>query len=549
MFPSIEPSEVGSSGLLWLFLSYGFILFKASGLISEGSELLLLVPSLAGLVGGVVLPLLGAVPDGAIMLFSGLGDISKVQETISVGVGALAGSTIMLLTIPFGLSIIAGRVDIIPNKDGKLQGNYGSKTKLSEGQSFADSGVAVADEIKHAAKIMAITTVPYFLIQVPAFFIHGTEEEIASEESIYALVAFVVCIIGFVWYLGIHVKASREDQEKFHRVEKIKDYLLKGKLSLSGAMYSVVEHFDSTPSMTSISGYDSIEVDEPSDKTLEYLRSVLRIPFRKYDMDQSNGLHKPELGIFLRDFNENLTPSELDTMFAKYDNDNSGVISFEEFVQACHSLIIASSKNNDNFVENNEVEVGVANSVFNTEEGGEEDEEEEIPQDLLHLSPEKQQSAIKKKAFTMLGVGTCMVLIFSDPMVEVMQEIAERTNISPFYVSFALAPLAANASEVLASQYYASKKTRKTIIVSFSALLGAAAMNNTFCLSIFMGIIYFRGLAWEFTAETMAIISCQVFIYFMLKDNILTAQRGLLILSFFPFSIALVAFLESLGFD
>ena len=134
-------------------------------------------------------------------------------------------------------------------------------------------------------------------------------------------------------------------------------------------------------------------------------------------------------------------------------------------------------------------------------------------------------------------------------MVEVMQEIAERTNISPFYVSFALAPLAANASEVLASQYYASKKTRKTIIVSFSALLGAAAMNNTFCLSIFMGIIYFRGLAWEFTAETMAIISCQVFIYFMLKDNILTAQRGLLILSFFPFSIALVAFLESLGFD
>ena len=134
-------------------------------------------------------------------------------------------------------------------------------------------------------------------------------------------------------------------------------------------------------------------------------------------------------------------------------------------------------------------------------------------------------------------------------MVEVMQEIAFRINISPFYVSFALAPLAANASEVLASQYYASKKTSKTISVSFSALLGAAAMNNTFCLSIFMGIIYFRGLAWSFTAETIVIISCQMFIYYMLKDDILTAKRGLIILGFFPFSIALVAFLESLGFD
>jgi hypothetical protein len=62
--PTIEPSEVGLTGLVWLFLSYGYALFYAANLIGEGSELLLLVPSMAGLVGGVVLPLLGAVPDG-----------------------------------------------------------------------------------------------------------------------------------------------------------------------------------------------------------------------------------------------------------------------------------------------------------------------------------------------------------------------------------------------------------------------------------------------------------------------------------------------------
>lgn len=62
--PSINPEEVGGTGLLWLFLSYGYALYYAADLIGEGSELLLLVPSMAGLVGGVVLPLLGAVPDG-----------------------------------------------------------------------------------------------------------------------------------------------------------------------------------------------------------------------------------------------------------------------------------------------------------------------------------------------------------------------------------------------------------------------------------------------------------------------------------------------------
>jgi hypothetical protein len=94
------------TGLLWLFFSYGYALYFASNLIGEGSELLLLVPSMAGLVGGVVLPLLGAVPDGAIILFSGLGDKETAQETLSVGVGALVGSTIMLLTIPWAISFL-----------------------------------------------------------------------------------------------------------------------------------------------------------------------------------------------------------------------------------------------------------------------------------------------------------------------------------------------------------------------------------------------------------------------------------------------------------
>eukprot|EP00438_Fugacium_kawagutii_P009555 Skav227896 [mRNA] locus=scaffold1951:174086:176752:- [translate_table: standard] len=78
---------------------YGYVLFQASNLISDGSELLLLVPAAAPVVGSVVLPILGAVPDGMMVLFSGLGP--DAQNQVSVGVGALAGSTVMLLTLPW----------------------------------------------------------------------------------------------------------------------------------------------------------------------------------------------------------------------------------------------------------------------------------------------------------------------------------------------------------------------------------------------------------------------------------------------------------------
>jgi len=39
-----------------------------------------------------------------------------------------------------------------------------------------------------------------------------------------------------------------------------------------------------------------------------------------------------------------------------------------------------------------------------------------------------------------------IVLIFSDPMVDVLSELGNRIDVSPFYISFVLAPLASNAS-------------------------------------------------------------------------------------------------------
>jgi Ca2+/Na+ antiporter len=137
------------------------------------------------------------------------------------------------------------------------------------------------------------------------------------------------------------------------------------------------------------------------------------------------------------------------------------------------------------------------------------EEAEEVPEDFLELSPEKQEEAILKRAFAYLSLGTFVVVLFSDPMVDVLQEVANRMNVSPFYVSFLLAPLASNASEVIAWVDYARKSTRKTVTVFMTTLEGEASINNTFCLSILLGLIYFRGLVWAYTAEIIAIVLVQ----------------------------------------
>jgi len=57
--------------ILTLLVGYGYILYVASEMISEGSELLLLIPSLAGIVGSCVIPILvsrcsGGLPTSAL---------------------------------------------------------------------------------------------------------------------------------------------------------------------------------------------------------------------------------------------------------------------------------------------------------------------------------------------------------------------------------------------------------------------------------------------------------------------------------------------------
>ena len=144
-----------------------------------------------------------------------------------------------------------------------------------------------------------------------------------------------------------------------------------------------------------------------------------------------------------------------------------------------------------------------------------------------------------------MSIGLGLIILFSDPAVDVMSNMGERCGLPPFYVSFVLAPVASNASELIAALNYAKKRTRKTITVSLSALEGAACMNNTFCLAIFMALVAFKGLAWRFSAETLTILLVEVLVFFVAIQKTQQFWHGIALLLLFPASIAFVFVLEN----
>lgn len=504
----------------------------------------------------MVLPILGAVPDGAIVLFSGLGE--NAQEEVSIGVGALAGSTIMLLTVPWFLAVLAGRVNL--RADGEPQYSHKPRLWPANNMSLNRTGVEPKGMVREAGRYMLITSISYVVIQGMALkagnYFSATQTKqttmkTAQQEHTAAIVVLVVCLGFFAFYLYSQFNVTPEKKEyRGAVVERVTVQAIEAKsISLSAAFADL-----RSLALSSHANVHSPLVEVESRENKKLLDHVLKIFFNEYDRDSNGVIDSTELQHLMTDLGERLTEEELHKLHTWIDADKNGNITQHEFMRAI-----------PNFIRHRTIQEPLSPPsaepiMSNMEEGHvgtgeptgyhEDSDEEDVPDDLQHDDPSTQLRRILMRAFRMMIIGTVLVLIFADPTVGVMQDLASRIGISAFYISFALAPLASNASEVVAAYSYATKKTRKTVTVSFSTLLGAAILNNTFVLAIFMVLIVVKGLAWQFTAETIAILFVEIALYFVSQKRVQTLRDGFLVLSLYPIALFLVAFLENVvGLD
>ena len=192
-------------GNIVLILFYGLTLGFAAKLISDGAELLLDLGLPGGLIGGVILPILGAVPDCAMIAVSGMGPKAEAQTQLSVGMGTLAGSTILLLTFAWSVSLFLGRVDLVKE---------GTRTigidKQATGFSLFKQGAEISKQVTVVAVIMMVTAIPYLIVQSADWQFGATK--LKEKQPIYvkyaALATMIICLVFFVAYIVIQVVIS-----------------------------------------------------------------------------------------------------------------------------------------------------------------------------------------------------------------------------------------------------------------------------------------------------------------------------------------------------
>mmetsp|Transcript_38807 Transcript_38807/g.91895 ORF Transcript_38807/g.91895 Transcript_38807/m.91895 type:complete len:533 (+) Transcript_38807:126-1724(+) len=480
------PCSDSLGGSIFLMCAYGFLLLKGAEYISEGSEHLLGVLS-PGVIGGLVLPVLGALPDTLIIIVAGLGDRETAQEEIAVGMGTLAGSTVMLLTIAWGGSVLLGHCDL------DEQGRMKNKT-LTKPFDLKETGVTCDQPTSKSAILMAISCVLYFGIQGPALF--GLYHSRVAA-SVGAGLCFL-CLCAYCTYQLLEPEAQRKKiraaQKHFHK------------------MYAVGKMAEFTRSFGGL-----LE----SDGSLN-LATCQKL-FDHFDTDSSGTIEKAELHALLTGLaisSESLAMEDTAHWLDDFDLDKDGLIDSSEFVAGlkrwvAEKRVVArqtagmrpSSDGGHSQAASWLVSLPEEPLLGAADAGGDEEMEGEDEDDAAE-PPTAQQ--IVTKAVALMAAGTLICGFFADPMVAAVNNFSTASGIPSFFVAFVVTPLASNSSELVSSLQFAARKRSKNISLTFSQVYGAVTMNNTLCLGVFLLVIAIQGLSWTYTAEVFTIVASTV---------------------------------------
>lgn len=490
-------------GNLFLLAAYGYLMYVAASMLSQGSELLLSAVD-AGLIGGLLLPILGALPDSILILVSGLGGTqAEAQEQVLVGIGLLAGSIVMLLTLLWGSCLILGRCDF-EVEDGKT---ICRDKELSKPFGLTDTGVENDNLTMFSARFMILSIIPFIVAQLPSIF------NFSTDGNIPVLIACLLSLGGLVAYCLYQAFTPwMQERRRLIALKRVSKLL---------AIDKLVRHSGAQEKLVAANGDLNLDVAK-----------------RLFDAADKNGdfsISCNELRVMLSvslprgQGHEDL----IENLMSDFDEDKNREVSWEEFQNGmqkwCRELKLKGGKPIGKHIA--DVESYIAELIAVEEDNG----GNGIP----------TRAQIIWKAILLLLGGTIVAAVFADPLVDAVNDFSSASDIPSFFISFVLLPLASNSSESVSSIMFSARKKKDSMSLTYSQIYGGVTVNSTLGLGIFLAVVYGRQLVWDFSSEVLVICLVTVVMGLLASfRKVFPLWMAGLALIMYPLSLGLVAILD-----
>merc|ERR1711916_250747 len=84
------------------------------------------------------------------------------------------------------------------------------------------------------------------------------------------------------------------------------------------------------------------------------------------------------------------------------------------------------------------------------------------------------------------------------------------------------------------------EEERANASVSYAQLYGAATMNNTLVLGIFVALVVWKNIVWDFHAEVITIVVVTLCVGALSINQTIRMWKGVVILALYPLSFVLI---------
>ncbi|KAL3615116.1 hypothetical protein CASFOL_040777 [Castilleja foliolosa] len=182
------PCSTNVWGLLFLIVVYEILLSVGGQYVANGSNLFFQIIG-PGVFGASLFQFLGTVPQIVMVLVSSLsGSTAAAQQRATLGMGLVAGTTVMLLTLIWGSSLILGSYDLSQS----ITAADISPTTVKSGY-----GVTTDVETSYTARIILVTLVPFLILQLQKVFNSQSGRRVVI---LIALIVTVFLLFAYVFY-------------------------------------------------------------------------------------------------------------------------------------------------------------------------------------------------------------------------------------------------------------------------------------------------------------------------------------------------------------
>ncbi|KAL4620527.1 hypothetical protein ACB092_06G161300 [Castanea dentata] len=382
--------------------------------------------------------------------------------------GLLAGSTVMLLTILWSTCLVVGKCD--------LENSVAVDQKDTKVFSLTGSGVSTDIWTSYAARIMIISLIPFIIVQIPEVSQATSQSRLAIMIS---LIVSICLLLAYSLYQIFQPWIQKRRLAYAKHKHVISGILRNLKILTPGKLFKE----DGKPNTDVIERLFKT-IDQNSDGKLsaaELRALVVGIQFEEIDLDIEDAVAQ---------------------VMEDFDKSHDSQVDVDEFVTGISRWLNRAR----HFAKSGKGQDDLSIRLLNKFQ-----QQTKKEQDLFGDQNDEVVETIENakwhayKAVFMLLLGTIIAAVTADPLVDAVENFSTATSIPSFFVSFVILPFA-SSSEVVSTLIFASKKKSRMASLMYSEIYGSVTMSNILSLAVFLGLVYFRDLTWDFSSEVLVII-------------------------------------------